>query len=38
MVRRYFKPTRVLQSGMRIDQTIADGTGRVRNRTRNLSG
>ncbi len=29
MVRRYFKPTRVLQSGMRIDQTIADGTGRV---------
>ncbi|MGN1170814.1 MAG: HD-GYP domain-containing protein [Lachnospiraceae bacterium] len=29
MVRRYFKPTRVLQSGMRIDQTIADTTGRV---------
>lgn len=29
MVRRYFVPTRLLQEGMKIDQSIIDGTNRV---------
>ena len=29
MVRRYFVPTRLLQEGMKIDQSIVDGTNRV---------
>ena len=29
MVRRFFVPTRLLQSGMKIDQSIIDGTNRV---------
>ena len=29
MVRRYFVPTRLLQVGMKIDQSIVDGTNRV---------
>ncbi len=29
MVRRYFVPTRLLQDGMKIDQSIIDGTNRV---------
>ena len=29
MVKRYFVPTRMLQRGMKIDQSIVDGTNRV---------